>query len=39
MEVPDKAGRALPVPENATSVRTLKFTDVLNHTKEYIFAA
>ena len=26
MEVPDKVGRALPVPENATSVRAWKFT-------------
>ena len=26
MEVPDKVGRALPLPENATSVRAWKFT-------------
>ena len=26
MEVPDEVGRALPVPENATSVRAWKFT-------------
>ena len=27
MEVPDEVGRALPVPENATSVRAWKFTN------------
>jgi hypothetical protein len=32
MEVPDEVGRALPVPENATSVRAWKFTD---HSVDY----
>jgi hypothetical protein len=29
MEVPDKVGRALPVPENVTSVRAWKFTQAM----------